>query len=251
MSAEALSCISSDKIYSRTQFSYNQETDFLDAGGFAEVYKAQLQDSQVVAAKVLVGGKYRKSRLNEGELHSLKKEAAILLRLEGHKNIVRLIGICDDPNCYALLLEYVPDGNLRELLLSKDTKMASWENKLDVAHQISDGMCHLHSQSPPVIHQDLKPGNVLCRLSLEGNIECKITDFGLSKMRGVSSQTTGSSDGARAPAGTPAFIAPERYQVEYDVSRNPQRACKADVYRYCTCSRLIELPYLQSDAECS
>ena len=98
-----------------------------------------------------------------------------MLRLEGHKNIVELIGICEDPTCYALLLEYIPDGNLKELLLSQDPMMDSWKNKLDVARQVADGMCHLHSQSPPVIHQDLKTNNVLFKRSLEGAIECKVS----------------------------------------------------------------------------
>ena len=59
----------------------------------------------------------------------------------------------------------------------------------------------------------------------------QISDFGLSKVRGISSQSTDSGDG-RSPAGTTAFIAPERYELEFDDSRDPQKACRADVYRY-------------------
>ena len=104
----------------------------------------------------------------------MRKEAAILLRLTGHKNIVQLIGVCENPTCYALLLEYLPDGNLNKLLLSQDVMMNLWENKLEIALQIADGMCHLHSQSPPIIHQDLKPSNVLYRRSRDKAIECKV-----------------------------------------------------------------------------
>ena len=77
VSEAALSCcISRDKIFSREQFFYNEDTDFLDEGGFAQVYKARLRDCRrrhvnggtvtpVVAAKVLVGGKNKKSRLGD------------------------------------------------------------------------------------------------------------------------------------------------------------------------------------------
>ena len=80
VSEAALSCcISRDKIFSREQFFYNEDTDFLDEGGFAQVYKARLRDGRgrgrrhvnggtvtpVVAAKVLVGGKNKKSRLGD------------------------------------------------------------------------------------------------------------------------------------------------------------------------------------------
>ena len=98
-----------------------------------------------------------------------------MLSLKGHKNIVQLIGICEDPTCYALLLEYVSGGNLSHFVLSRDnTAMDLWENKLEISHQIADGMCHLHSQSPPVIHLDLKLSNVLFKQTGEGKFQCKV-----------------------------------------------------------------------------
>ena len=49
--------------------------------------------------------------------------------------------------------------------------------KVRVALGIAQGLEYMHTQSPPVAHFDLKPGNIL--LSDAG--EPKICDFGLSR----------------------------------------------------------------------
>lgn len=63
----------------------------------------------------------------------------------------------------------------------------------------------MHSQSPPVIHRDLKCDNIF----VNGNTgEIKIGDLGLAT---VLQQPT-----ARSVIGTPEFMAPELYEEEYD-----------------------------------
>ena len=55
----------------------------------------------------------------------------------------------------------------------------------------------------------------------------QISDFGLAKMRGISSQTTRRSRrGRQNPSGTLSFIAPERFTGETD----PTKGQKIDVY---------------------
>jgi serine/threonine protein kinase len=176
--------IAPDKIFSRDQFYFNDPVDLLGEGGFSQVFKALLKRDPrrewmkgdlFVAAKVLIGRRNNWSRIDQSQLRSLRKEAAILLSLEGHKNVVQLIGICQEPSCYALLLEYVPGGNLSRFVLSlANVTMDIWEKKLDISHQIAEGMCHLHSQSPPVLHLDLKLSNVLFRETCGGRLQCKV-----------------------------------------------------------------------------
>jgi len=53
------------------------------------------------------------------------------------------------------------------------------------AQQIAQGMNYLHRFKPMIIHRDLKPANIL--ISYTGL--CKITDFGLAKIRSDPNQS--------------------------------------------------------------
>ena len=70
-------------------------------------------------------------------------------------------------------------------------------------------MAYLHSRRPPVLHRDLKPGNLL----LDSNDSIKITDFGLATIRVASTESK--SPGPDSPedltgtTGSFRFMAPE------------------------------------------
>ena len=52
--------------------------------------------------------------------------------------------------------------------------------RIDLMAQASLGLLHLHSQSPPVVHRDIKPQNML--LKWEGQkLVLKIADFGFAR----------------------------------------------------------------------
>ena len=96
------------------------------------------------------------------EVRTLRKEVAVLLSITKHPNIVRLIGLCDEPREYTLLLEFVDGKDLHDLLLEPheekiEEKIENWSNRQEIALQIAKGMDHLHSQNPPILHFDLKP----------------------------------------------------------------------------------------------
>ena len=100
-------------------------------------------------------------------MYELRQETSVLLAIPPHNNIIKLIGFCDHPRHYAIILEFIDGGDLHKLLVStrsdRDLYLDDWPNRLDMVHQIADGMLHLHSLSPPVIHRDLKPQNILVK----------------------------------------------------------------------------------------
>jgi serine/threonine protein kinase len=158
---------------------------------------------------------------------ALRKEAELLVRMAPHKNIVGMIGVCGDPENFALLLEYVGGGDLYRMLRTGD--FTEWGGRLDAAIQIATGMDYLHSLQPPIVHMDLKPSNVLVEREKSSRVY-KISDFGLSKTRGISSRTTRSSLNF-IPSGTVEYIAPERFTTRLDLAKDTEAAMKVDVYR--------------------
>ena len=96
------------------------------------------------------------------------------LRKLNHPNIVAFKGVCTQaPNCYCIVMEFCPYGQLYDLLKSGNQvppqKVADW------SIQIASGMNYLHLHK--IIHRDLKSPNVL----ISYNDVLKISDFGTSK----------------------------------------------------------------------
>ncbi|XP_065846679.1 probable serine/threonine-protein kinase drkC isoform X2 [Oscarella lobularis] len=219
----------------QSEIVYDEERDFLGSGCSGEVYRARLRkSSEVVAIKVFL-----KRRILPRQSTLLDKEARILLRIKPHPHILSLIGISASPRFYALVMEYIGDGDLFQVLTSTDDRSIElWDNRLDIANQIALGMSHLHKNEPTIIHLDLKSNNVLVNKKTRGGRTiyiCKICDFGLAKMTNVSSVTQYRQEG-QTPGGTVTYIAPERYQlVTYGTEDGKEKreiAKKSDVFSY-------------------
>ncbi|OVA04893.1 Protein kinase domain [Macleaya cordata] len=145
-------------------------TTILGQGSFGPVYKATMATSEVVAVKVLA------SNSKQGE-KEFQTEVLLLSRLH-HRNLVNLVGYCVDKGQHMLIYEYMSNGSLENILYNEGEKVLSWEERLQVALDISHGIEYLHEGAvPPVIHRDLKSANIL----LDRTMRAKVADFGLSK----------------------------------------------------------------------
>ncbi|XP_078160103.1 protein kinase superfamily protein [Carex rostrata] len=146
-------------------------TTVLGQGSFGPVYKAVMLTGEVVAVKVLA------SDSKQGE-REFQTEVALLSRLH-HRNLVNLVGYCVDKGQRILIYEFMSNGSLASRLYSENNqKFLSWEQRLQIANDISHGIEYLHEGAvPPVIHRDLKSANIL----LDRSMRAKVADFGLSK----------------------------------------------------------------------
>ena len=72
--------------------------------------------------------------------------------------------------------------------------------KISILDEVCLGLQYLHSRSPPIVHRDLTPNNIL----LGGHLEAKITDLGVAKIIQADSKMTMT----KIP-GTPDFMPPE------------------------------------------
>ncbi|XP_074285092.1 calcium/calmodulin-regulated receptor-like kinase 2 [Silene latifolia] len=144
-------------------------TTILGEGSFGPVYKASMPAGGVVAVKVLASN----SRQGEKEFQT---EVSLLGRLH-HRNLVNLVGYCVEKGQRMLIYEYMSKGSLEKLIYSDDDAL-TWDDRLQIALDISNGIEYLHEGAvPPVLHRDLKSANIL----LDRTMRAKVADFGLSK----------------------------------------------------------------------
>jgi serine/threonine protein kinase len=92
-----------------------------------------------------------------------------------------------------LILEYVPFGSL------EDQKTISDEDCVTILCQGLSALVDLHGREEPIVHRDIKPGNIL--IHSPDPLHIKLTDFGLSR---VSKDLT-------TFCGTALYLAPEVY----------------------------------------
>ncbi|KAL9325866.1 hypothetical protein ACSQ67_006511 [Phaseolus vulgaris] len=138
-------------------------------GGYGKVYKCNL-DHTPVAVKVL-----HQDAINKKE--EFLKEVEILSQLH-HPNMVLLVGACPENGC--LVYEYLENGSLEDYLLNKNRKPPlPWFFRFRIVFEMACGLSFLHNSKPePIVHRDIKPGNIL----LDKNYVSKISDVGLAKL---------------------------------------------------------------------
>ncbi len=102
------------------------------------------------------------------DAHKLETEALTQSKLR-HAHTTQLYGLVWEPDAYAVVMQYVRYGSLDSFLAKYHTPTVC---KLKMAHEIVLGMNYLHTQSPPIIHRDLKIQNVLVSESIRMMVGC-------------------------------------------------------------------------------
>ena len=106
------------------------------------------------------------------------QEATVLARLD-HPNLPKVSDFFSvGPRDY-LVMDYIPGKDLRTLMLDakQNNTFLSEENVLSWGNQLAEALTYLHSQTPPLVHRDVKPSN----LKITPNGLLKLVDFGLVK----------------------------------------------------------------------
>lgn len=170
--------------------------DLIGSGGFGEVYRAyQPAVGREVAVKIILA-RYA----NDPDfVRRFEVEAQLVARLE-HIHIVPLYDFWRDPDGAYLVMRWLRGGNLRDLLLRGSLLPLNFVRQL--LDQISAALEVAHRSG--VIHQDLKPDNVL----LDDERNAFLADFGIAKDLQAHEADDQKAQGSRL--GTPAYISPEQ-----------------------------------------
>ncbi|XP_076918103.1 putative serine/threonine-protein kinase PBL28 [Bidens hawaiensis] len=112
----------------------------------------------------------------QGQSEFLKE--ILTLACYKHKNIICLLGFCDEDDEKILVYKYEVNGSLDRHLA--DTNL-TWEDRLRICLDAARGLKYLHDDvgvGHRVIHRDIKSSNIL----LDEDWKAKISDFGLCKI---------------------------------------------------------------------
>ncbi|XP_060670423.1 probable LRR receptor-like serine/threonine-protein kinase At1g51860 [Ziziphus jujuba] len=181
----------------------------LGKGGFGSVFHG-LIDGTEVAVKVL-------SHSSVQGYEQFHTEANLLMRIH-HRNLMSLVGYCNDGTNAALIYEYMANGNLETHLSDDSSSILKWEDRIRIVLEVAQGLEYLHAGcKPPIVHRDVKPTNIL----LNESFQAKLFDLGISKLF----LTDGKTHELTLVAGTPRYLDPE-YQMTNRLKD------KSDVYSY-------------------
>ena len=129
-----------------------------------------------------------------------------------HPRIVQFMGLCFfDDSRYPMLVMEKLDVNLETILERR--RNVPFPLILHILQDIAEGLIHLHSQRPPIIHRDLTARNVLVNQS---SLRAKIGDLGNARLC-MADHTKFTHTLTQAP-GTLSYMPPEAlvYKPAYD-----------------------------------
>uniref|UniRef100_A0A8C2BEP8 Tousled-like kinase 1b n=1 Tax=Cyprinus carpio TaxID=7962 RepID=A0A8C2BEP8_CYPCA len=197
----------------------------LGRGGFSEVYKAfDLFEQRYAAVKIHQLNKNWREEKKENYHKHACREYRIHKQLD-HPRIVKLYDYFSlDTDTFCTVLEFC-EGNDLDFYLKQHKLMSEKEGR-SIVMQIVNALRYLNEIKPPIIHYDLKPGNILL---VDGTAcgEIKITDFGLSKIMDDDSYGVDGMDLTSQGAGTYWYLPPECFVVGKEP---PKISNKVDVW---------------------
>ncbi|XP_076360720.1 serine/threonine-protein kinase tousled-like 2 isoform X2 [Tachypleus tridentatus] len=198
----------------------------LGKGGFSEVHKAfDLKEQRYVACKIHQLNKDWKDDKKANYIKHALREYNIHKALD-HPRVVKLYDVFEiDANSFCTVLEYC-DGHDLDFYLKQHKSMPEKEARC-IIMQVVHALKYLNEIKPPIIHYDLKPGNILLGSGSVSN-EIKITDFGLSKIMDDENYSPEyGMDLTSQGAGTYWYLPPECFVV----GKNPPKiSSKVDVW---------------------
>ncbi|KAG2727193.1 hypothetical protein I3843_01G142600 [Carya illinoinensis] len=146
------------------------ESNLIGYGRFGPVYTGFLSDGTVVAIK----------RRPAPPQHDFVAEVRYLSEIR-HRNLVSLLGYCQENGSQMLVFEYLPNGSMINHLyatgVDSSTKL-EFKQRLAIAIGAAKGLCHLHGLRPPLVHKNFKTANVL----VDENFIAKVSDAGISRL---------------------------------------------------------------------
>jgi serine/threonine protein kinase len=152
----------------------------LAMGGFGAVYLAAdtKHGNRQVAIKDMICADPQEFAIR---LNFFRREAEILRSLESLPIVPRVYDFIQQGQAAHLVLEFIRGQDLLKLMETNNNKSFPVERLVEWGTLICDVLTHMHGQTPPLIHRDLKPDNIML---LEDQRSIKMIDFGTARDMG-------------------------------------------------------------------
>lgn len=173
-------------------------------GGMGVVYRArQLELDREVAVKILSPQLLVKERM----VRQFHREALAIARID-HVNIVPIYdyGTLPGNNGAYLVMRLVPGKQLSQIIYEEGA--LPLDRALRLMEQMCDGISVAHANQ--IIHCDLKPDNILLEKTGQQRELVQLVDFGIAKLRELSSGGSIHSAITESAIGTPQYMSPEQ-----------------------------------------
>ncbi|MGE3920333.1 MAG: protein kinase, partial [Gammaproteobacteria bacterium] len=151
------------------EIKFDDSEEAIGEGSYGVIHKGEWHGISVAVKQLKL------KKLSVDLARSYEREAQLMSKCH-FPHIVRLYGACTKAPHYAMVMEYLPKGALRNVL-EDTTEALSWVRRWQIAIDIAAGLDYLHSRN--ILHRDLSSNNVL----LDDNYRAKIGDFGQSKLK--------------------------------------------------------------------
>lgn len=174
-------------------------------GGMSVVYLAMNEKvNKQWAIKEILKSDYRDFDLDKKEIEMMKKLK--------HSHLPSIVDVIENDSSLLIVMDYIEGRSLDDVFEENGAQPV--ETVLEWAEQLCDVLNYLHTQNPPIIYRDMKPGNVM--LKPDGNL--MLIDFGAAREYKPQNLKDTISLGTRG------YAAPEQYRED------GQSDARTDIY---------------------
>ena len=168
----------------------------------------------------------------EQALVAFRQEAMLLAHLD-HPNLPNVTDHFTEGGKQYLVMDFVEGETLTERLEREGGGPLPVDDVLHWSRQLCDVLAYLHSQSPPIIFRDLKPGNVM--VTPDGTV--KLIDFGIARLFKPGKRTD------TAFFGTAGYAPKEQYGKGQTDARSDVYALGATLHHLLTGKDPVDHPF--------
>src|SRR6266705_1886001 len=183
-------------------------TKILGEGGMgaALLVTDKRTDNKLVVIKELISDNTDPAKLQE-DVRNFDKEVVTLAHLD-HPLIPDVTDKFEEGSRYFMVQKYVEGENLEERIDRLNQPMKE-RDVLGYASEVLDILDYLAQQTPPIVHRDIKPPNIIIG---SNDKRAHLVDFGIAR----ADEVRNAQRKQTSALGTPGYAPPEQYQGNAD-----------------------------------